>query len=779
MFQIKEKLSLILFFIFFSFLLICNDAFANNSDRENILKIQPFCEGNIYFSPTELNKSKSFPKKIDIQFSNSNAWYQNLFGLIKYLENPEYKHTIKIPKEFKKYHSAKIIVEYSNNKKCIFEGEGRIHGGRGDHVSNDNFLSSLRIRMFNGNINGINNFILFLPESRNGDSEVITTLILKKLDILSPFTMNINVNINDTGINKFIFQEKIDENFLFKNKKSEGVILASNKSYQIQDNNIKYNDVFDRLSFVAANYFTSTKDLQNAVNNLNYYMIQNYIVGKNQNYSKKIFKNTDLLSSIDFANKNFERLSYINFLKFEALMLAAGANHGLSLHDIKYYFDNFYNKLEPIYYDGHSKILDDYNLLDDETFNNKVFASHKKGAKLLVESLKKINLDKFKKDLSNRNVNLSRENIEKTINLLLLNLASIINSETLNTDLVNFNALNFNFFEDEKISNKKVFFAFGGKNNIVKICNVKLIDCETRLINNRDYYDIFTRQISLISNKNIFYLAGSLDSYKTRDIPSEHGIESYKKIQLDTNSNIFYLYPSTNININKKDNLIDLKVLESKERIIIISNKFNDWSINYSNINPLRKNFKKSLVKDSFPSGCINFLDSKISNIKLKIDTADCPDALHFFRSKGDIRDIAVKDSSYDALDADFSYLTIDKVKIDSANQECIGLKSGEYFLNSIFLKNCGDKGLSAGELAQASVVNAIIEDSRMAVVSKDTSEIVIDELISKNISSFCLGAYKGKQNFTGSSITVNYPVNNCSENKFVTQKGSFINLKK
>ena len=66
-----------------------------------------------------------------------------------------------------------------------------------------------------------------------------------------------------------------------------------------------------------------------------------------------------------------------------------------------------------------------------------------------------------------------------------------------------------------------------------------------------------------------------------------------------------------------------------------------------------------------------------------------------------------------------------------------------------------------------------------MAVVSKDTSEIVIDELISKNISSFCLGAYKGKQNFTGSSITVNYPVNNCSENKFVTQKGSFINLKK
>ena len=80
-------------------------------------------------------------------------------------------------------------------------------------------------------------------------------------------------------------------------------------------------------------------------------MIQNYIVAKNENYSK-IFKNKDVISSIDFVNKNFERLRYLNFLKFEALMIASGASHGLSMHDIKYYYDNFYNKLEPIYYDG-------------------------------------------------------------------------------------------------------------------------------------------------------------------------------------------------------------------------------------------------------------------------------------------------------------------------------------------------------------------------------------------------------------------------------------------
>ena len=592
--------------------------------------------------------------------------------------------------------------------------------------------------------------------------------------------MNINVSINNKDVNKFIFQEKINENFLFKNKKSEGVILASNKSYQIRDKGIRFKEnYFDRLSFVTVNYSTPIKDLQNAVNNLNYYMIQNYIVAHNQNYYKKFFKKNKLISSVDFASNNYERLNYTNFLKFEALMLASGSNHALSMHDIKYYFDNFYNKLEPIYYDGDSQLLDNYKLLDDEVFNNKVYASYKKGAKLLVESLKKINLDELKNDLTNRNVNLSKENLEKAIKLLLLNLTTIINSETLNTDLVNFNSLNFNFFEDEKVKNKKVFFAFDGKKNIFKICNVKLIDCETRLINNNKYLDIFTKQISSISNKNIFYLAESLESYKKRNIPPKHGIEFFKKVELDINSNIFYQYSSTDIKIDKKRKIIDLKVLESKERIIFISKNFNDWSISYININPLRKKIKKSLVKDTFPSGCINFLDSKISNIKLKIDTADCPDALHFFRSKGNIREIIANGSSYDSVDADFSDLTIDSVKIDSAKQECIGLKSGKYFLNSISLKNCGDKALSAGELAQVNVINAIIEDSRMAVVSKDTSEIFIDELNYKNISSICLGAYKGKQNFSGSSISVNYLVNNCNDNKIVTQKGSFINLKK
>ena len=45
------------------------------------------------------------------------------------------------------------------------------------------------------------------------------------------------------------------------------------------------------------------------------------------------------VKQLDFAVKNFNRIKYENFRRFEALMLAISAHHALALHDIKYYFD--------------------------------------------------------------------------------------------------------------------------------------------------------------------------------------------------------------------------------------------------------------------------------------------------------------------------------------------------------------------------------------------------------------------------------------------------------
>ena len=45
------------------------------------------------------------------------------------------------------------------------------------------------------------------------------------------------------------------------------------------------------------------------------------------------------------------------------------------------------------------------------------------------------------------------------------------------------------------------------------------------------------------------------------------------------------------------------------------------------------------------------------------------------------------------------------------------------------------------------------------------------------NISNLCLGAYKGKKNFTGSKIKIKNMLNNCDDQFKVVQDGSYIEI--
>ena len=132
-----------------------------------------------------------------------------LFELRRVLGNEKYKHTKKIPLKYKKYFFVNLKVEFNNGTECIFKGKARIHGGRGDHVANNDFISSLRVNILNGNINNISEFILFLPQTRGGNNEILTTVLLEKINIMTPFTMNTNVKINNSNFNTFYFRKKL------------------------------------------------------------------------------------------------------------------------------------------------------------------------------------------------------------------------------------------------------------------------------------------------------------------------------------------------------------------------------------------------------------------------------------------------------------------------------------------------------------------------------------------------------------------------------------------
>ena len=99
---------------------------------------------------------------------------------------------------------------------------------------------------------------------------------------------------------------------------------------------------------------------------------------------------------------------------------------------------------------------------------------------------------------------------------------------------------------------------------------------------------------------------------------------------------------------------------------------FNDMEISGWEISFIDKSETLNLNSDlkSFNglTGCLNFIDSRLNNVNIRVDKSKCEDALNLIRSKGTINNIYISNSISDGLDADFSKLKIKN--LNSVNSE-------------------------------------------------------------------------------------------------------------
>ena len=153
------------------------------------------------------NLDEKFPDRFRIEIADSGRWYRNIFKAVK--SSGDIKYNLLIDKSVKRYFSGKLIAEYKNGQECSFKADIKIHGGHSDHLSNSELISSMRVRLKEGNIFKRRYFTLFLPKSRNNKNEIFISALLKKLDFLSPLTFKTKVKVNlNEQYSDFIFQER-------------------------------------------------------------------------------------------------------------------------------------------------------------------------------------------------------------------------------------------------------------------------------------------------------------------------------------------------------------------------------------------------------------------------------------------------------------------------------------------------------------------------------------------------------------------------------------------
>ena len=182
----------------------------------------------------------------------------------------------------------------------------------------------------------------------------------------------------------------------------------------------------------------------------------------------------------------------------------------------------------------------------------------------------------------------------------------------------------------------------------------------------------------------------------------------------------------------------------------------NNWKIKYiaqeetDSINQLKKQrFNKYGL-----TGCLNFYESILSNVKIQVINGSCEDSLNIVKSNGTISNINVYNANSDAIDFDFSKIEIDKIVVENAKNDCLDVSDGSYKIKNAKLSNCADKGISVGEKSNFEINKIHIESASIGLSSKDYSKLFALEALMNNTVT-CYEAAQKKQEFGGAFLKI------------------------
>ena len=764
-----KKLLLILLFVFSSSLFL----FAlkneekkslsyfenNNNNLRNIINdsISPVCPSEFHQSDNSVIKTK----ELIINIPDSRGWSKNLISAYRFTSN-------NIPNRFKKRFNGYIFTKNLNNKLCKIPARIRLSGDWKDHINlnpNGKIISSLDVHLKRGNISGITKFKLFIPDTRNAEAEVIQALILKEMGYLSPRTKLLNVNFNGQN-DLMIMQEKATKEMIEHNNLRESAILESDESLLwklrakkvgsfnqnifpkiINKKWIKKNKINQKIAFDGANILSRA-------------ILESWNIGgmhKDYTFSDVVLSNNNL--------KDQGRLS-----SFRAHLIASGGDHALHNHNRRFYFDPINKSLWPIYYDGMSKLnklnnLKNYNKYIDERLLLREI--NDSDIDLAIKEINDINKEKFLINLELSGIEISEKELSITLEKYINNLLFIKNK----------NKLNFQFqFINNPLTRGEFFgenygIILSSQNDKFYRCNLINVNCKEINLDKLELNNLLSGKY-LFNNLQYYYLGNSFDPINQKYLENDL---LNSKVQNLRNNVFFKTYGDPILNIDEDKKIISLEINNIDQKLLILNSKLKNWTIKIDSYLPELDSNHQSRIDSNLLTGLLTIKDSKFNGSKIIINGGNHEDSLNIMNSDGYIELISIKNSYQDSIDFDFSNLKVGKIIVNKSGNDCLDLSAGKYLISDLKISNCMDKGVSTGEGSYVEVSNLSIFDSKIALVSKDSSNLVVKKAILKN-NDICISAYNKKQEFGPSKIVI--PAEICDKSKYLIQSLSSLEIK-
>ncbi len=759
------------FFIFFVPLLILQffinlNLFSSETEISN----NNFCES---IDPNNFLNQK-FPDEIIVETNNSRRWATNLFTLYLDLNSEKYKthnrdwFTFQIDEKFKKKFKSKIKFVFKDpDYECISKGRISIRGDLWWHLDwkDGAPFSSLRVDLKNGHVNNLVKFNLLLPKSRNSlngniNLELFITSLLNKVGLLAPKSKIIKVKVNGKK-NNYLFQEIFAKEFLESRDLIEGPIFEGDQQYTAEQFASKQwrGDLglarMTNASYAAKNKVNANLSLA-ALSKLNNIFIDSALNNNDFATHRCVDHYLTVNTSKYFTDIKATKTHQI----YESFIFATQSDHSLTCDDRKFYYDPIRNYFLPIYNDGKSTLDISKEEIYTKIKNSDVTENSVKGANDALKLISDIDDKMFFAELEQNGFSLNFDEFKKIMERIKDNLKALGETEVKDPYVST-----PNYFADKNSDyfGKQIKLVFKDPyQNDLEICDLKLTDCETVLIESNDLFiikSLLSQNLSSLENlkypflkkENIYLFLSTSKNYSSLD-NLDLSLEKFTNKKITNQFNISFTdQVELDVDYDKKD--IKFKFSDLSARVKIYGNLVDSWNFKVDGENFFKNNQDNKLeFLNSKLTGCVTFLDIKVRNIKIESNYSLCEDSFNFIRSNGNVLNAIIKNSFSDGLDLDFSNVIINNLKVLNSKNDCIDFSYGNYEILKSEIENCGDKAISIGEKSEVKIYSTSIKNSNYGIASKDSSKVFIKDTDISN-TKYCLAAYRKKQEFSGSVV--------------------------
>ena len=147
-------------------------------------------------------------------------------------------------------------------------------------------------------------------------------------------------------------------------------------------------------------------------------------------------------------------------------------------------------------------------------------------------------------------------------------------------------------------------------------------------------------------------------------------------------------------------------------------------------------------------SGGITFYESPVAMRDCRITDSFGEDALNIIRTEFEIRFCEFGDSASDALDGDYVSGSVIGSSFHDIVGDALDFSGSVVELSTVSISRVGDKGISAGEASNVTVQDMYIEDTSIAIASKDLSSVSGERVTIVRATLTGLAAYQKKSEY-------------------------------